>query len=144
MDIIPYVQDHTELKPSSLRKISDSTTDSSPSSDHEYSPDLMTNLLVPQNCSSGLFTRPMSMDFPTLAINGSETVSTTSITRSKSSPSLRKVSLNDFKVKKLLGIGGYSKVVLAEHIETKDNYAIKVVEKNFMIKVNFEITYRKT
>lgn len=137
MDIISYTQEHSELKPSTLRKISDSTTDSSPSSDHEYSPDLLPNLPVAQNCSSGLFTRPMSMDFPTSAINGSESVSTASITRSKSSPSLRKLSLNDFKVKKLLGTGGYSKVVLAEHIETKNNYAIKVVEKSFMIKVNF-------
>jgi serine/threonine protein kinase len=80
------------------------------------------------------------MDFPATDSSESNKPPAEVITRSKSTPSLRKVSLNDFKVKKLLGTGGYSKVVLAEHVGTKDEYALKILEKDFLVKVSSKMT----
>jgi len=139
MEQVDEMRNGTELKIGGLRKISDSTTDSIPCVDNESLDECALCLNVANNCSGALFTRPMSMDFPISCTNESNKSHTEVIIRSKSTPSLYKLSLNDFKVKKLLGTGGYSKVILAEHIESKDNYAIKILEKDFLVKVSFKV-----
>ncbi|KAJ1346825.1 Protein kinase C-like 3 [Parelaphostrongylus tenuis] len=50
---------------------------------------------------------------------------------SKDSPVARKwsVSLNDFRLLTVIGRGSYAKVVQAEHVKTKQVYAIKIIKK---------------
>ncbi|KAE9415536.1 hypothetical protein Angca_004369 [Angiostrongylus cantonensis] len=52
-------------------------------------------------------------------------------TNSKDSPVASKwsVSLNDFRLLTVIGRGSYAKVVQAEHIKTKQVYAIKIIKK---------------
>lgn len=44
----------------------------------------------------------------------------------------RKLSMNDFKVIRILGKGSYAKVVYAKHIINNKNYAIKIIDKTFI------------
>ncbi|RCN24836.1 hypothetical protein ANCCAN_29460, partial [Ancylostoma caninum] len=44
-------------------------------------------------------------------------------------PSKWSVSLNDFRLLTVIGRGSYAKVVQAEHIKTKQIYAIKIIKK---------------
>lgn len=46
----------------------------------------------------------------------------------------RKVSREDFSVIKLLGKGAYGKVLLVEEKNTKKKFAMKVLQKKFLIK----------
>ncbi|KJH50521.1 kinase domain protein [Dictyocaulus viviparus] len=52
-------------------------------------------------------------------------------TSSKDSPTASKwsVSLNDFRLLTVIGRGSYAKVVQAEHIKSKQIYAIKIIKK---------------
>lgn len=44
----------------------------------------------------------------------------------------KKMTFNDFKTLRILGTGAYGKVVLANNIHTKKNYAIKIIDKTFI------------
>lgn len=46
----------------------------------------------------------------------------------------RKMSITDFKLIKILGIGAYAKVILGMHIKTNKNYALKTIDKSFIEK----------
>ncbi len=47
----------------------------------------------------------------------------------------RRTCPEDFTLLQLLGVGAYSRVALVEHIATKKKYAMKVMEKKFIMKV---------
>lgn len=49
---------------------------------------------------------------------------------------------SDFEIIETIGTGSYSKVVKAKLIKDNSLYAIKILNKSFMIKVNFS-NYRK-
>ena len=51
-------------------------------------------------------------------------------------PSTKKLSISDFTVLSELGRGAYGKVVLAKSKKTNKNYAIKIIDKYFLEKLN--------
>jgi 3-phosphoinositide dependent protein kinase-1 len=64
-----------------------------------------------------------------------ESSNTSSVTSSPINPG-KKVSIKDFEIISELGKGAYAKVVLARYILTNKNIAIKILNKNFIHKVN--------
>ena len=51
----------------------------------------------------------------------------------KKSNHINKVSINDFHIDEVLGYGAFSSVFLVTHKETKQKYAMKVMDKNILI-----------
>lgn len=51
-------------------------------------------------------------------------------------PSVKKLSISDFTVLSELGRGAYGKVVLAKSKKTNKSYAIKIIDKYFLEKLN--------
>ena len=43
-----------------------------------------------------------------------------------------KISINDFKIIKTIGKGSYAKVVLAKNIKSQINFAVKIIDKDFI------------
>lgn len=139
MNRLAAIPSDSETSLPNSRKASDSTTESSPHSDNGVSliDQRETASAFNNKCGGTLFTRPMSMDELPTSFNYSKPSFVESKTRSKSTSSLYKPSLADFKIKKLLGVGAYSKVVLAEYVEQQTNYALKILDKDFLEKVKF-------
>lgn len=48
----------------------------------------------------------------------------------------KKMTIDDFYLSFIIGKGTYAKVVLAKHLFTNKYYAVKILDKNFLIKVS--------
>jgi serum/glucocorticoid-regulated kinase 2 len=57
----------------------------------------------------------------------------------RSFPADYKVGLRDFNLIKCIGLGGFSRVYLVQKKDTAKMYALKLIDKNFIIKNKKEV-----
>ena len=79
---------------------------------------------------------------PNLSISEPST-NRTSVRTTRSSLDNSNTSLKDFKTLKILGKGSYGKVYLVKNINTNKIYAMKILDKQFLLEKN-QITHTKT
>ena len=79
---------------------------------------------------------------PNLSISEPST-NRTSVRTTRSSLDNSNISLKDFKTLKILGKGSYGKVYLVKNINTNKIYAMKILDKQFLLEKN-QITHTKT
>jgi len=114
-----------EITVEPIRKGSDAPTDASGTENSQ-------NLNCCEESKNAI--KPIHLKLPenSLTLSGSQH---TSPALSPTASPKKKISISDFTLLELIGMGAYSKVALVEHIATGQKYAMKVMEKKFLIKV---------
>ena len=137
MKTLPVLQLSSQQNQPASRKISDSTTDSSPRSDYSF--EQSNEKKLPNQffdkCYTGSITCPTSTEtLPHQSKHSSQNGPINNV-KTKNSLSIKRPSLEDYKIKKLLGTGAYSKVALAYIRGSNNPCALKILEKAFIEKV---------
>jgi len=68
--------------------------------------------------------------------NNNENINNETTNKEECSSPRKKISIEDFEISYVLGKGSYAKVVLAKNIHSLKDYALKIIDKKFLKRVN--------
>eukprot|EP01022_Parablepharisma_sp_SALTPOND_P019524 TRINITY_DN334_c0_g1_i1.p2 TRINITY_DN334_c0_g1~~TRINITY_DN334_c0_g1_i1.p2 ORF type:complete len:622 (+),score=126.32 TRINITY_DN334_c0_g1_i1:1223-3088(+) len=119
-----------EMCKEGTRKTSDAPTDSS---NNEIAP---SQFFCPEEQKTHALNLPLSVS--TIELASVEKSSKTASQEASPVSPKKKMGLSEFGLLELVGMGAYSKVALVEQIATGRKFAMKVMEKKFLLKVAFK------